>query len=180
MTEFVQGLVYKGEEPTSIHVLLETHWPKLAGRVELNWLEYLGREGKSKELAKNLTWMRGHQQNAADPGRSKCEARTRGENDQTVRSIVDCDARSSDWDLGMLRDLCHNHKLQRAEKTRRQFEEGVISRVEAKWCCHCKMMTDFFEGKCVTQYCEHKRCHYCRDFNRVENAETDQGMRQGD
>ena len=43
MTDFAQGLIYNGEEPKSIHILLETHWPELAGRVKLGWLEYLAR-----------------------------------------------------------------------------------------------------------------------------------------
>jgi hypothetical protein len=165
MTDFAQGLIDNGEEPTSIHILLETHWPELVGRVERDWLEYWAREGKPKELTENFTWMRGHQENAADLGRSQCKARTRGGNDQIARSIVDLDATPSDWDLGMLRDLCNDYNQKRAEKTRRQLEEGVISRVEAEWCCRCKMMTDFVEEKCIQQYCEHRRCHYCRNFN---------------
>ena len=100
--------------------------------------------------------------------------------DQTARNIADRDATPSDLDLDMLRDLCYKYNQQRAEKTRRQLEEGVISRVEAEWCCRCKMMTDFVEKKCVKQYCEHRRCHYCRDFNRVGEAETGQRMRRGD
>ena len=165
MSDFVQGLIYDGEEPTSIHILLETQWPHLAGCVELGWLEYLARQGQSKELINNSTQMKDHMEMAADTARSEYEAMTRGGNDQTVRSIVDCGTRSSDWDLGMLRDLYYNHKLQRAETTKRQLEEGVISRVEAEWCCRCKMMTSFSGEKCVTQYCQHRRCSYCRDFN---------------
>ncbi len=180
MTDFAQGLIYNGEESKSIHILLETHWPELAGRDELGWLEYLARQGKSKELIENFTQTKGHQENAADPERSEYKAMTRGGDDQTARSIVDCDATPSDRDLGMLRDLCHSYKLQRAEKTKRQIEEGVISRVEAEWCCRCKMMTDFFEEKCVTQYCEHRRCRDCHDFNSVKEAETGQRMRRGD
>jgi hypothetical protein len=76
--------------------------------------------------------MRVHQENAADLGRSQCKARTRGGNDQIARSIVDLDATPSDWDLGMLRDLCNDYNQKRAEKTRRQLEEEIISRVEAK------------------------------------------------
>jgi hypothetical protein len=53
--------------------------------------------------------MRVHQKNAADLGRSQCKARTREGNDQIARSIVDLDATPSDWDLGMLRDLCNDY-----------------------------------------------------------------------
>lgn len=73
--------------------------------------------------------------------------------------------------LGMLRDLCNDYNLKRAEKTKRQLEQGVISRVEAEWCCRCKVMTSSFQEKCLTQYCEHRRCPCCRDFNRVGEAE---------
>ncbi len=180
MTDFARGLIYNGEESKSIRILLETHWPELAGRVELGWLEYLTRQGKPKELIEDFTQMRGYHKNAADLGRSEYEAMTRGGDDQIARLIVDSDVTPSDWDLGVLRDSCRNYNLQRAEKTKRQLEEGVVSRVEAEWCCRCKIMTDFFEEKCVTQYCEHRRCRHCREFNRVEEAETGQRMRQGD
>jgi len=93
------------------------------------------------------------------------EALKRKRSDQTAPSIADQDTTPRDLDLDMLRDLCSSYKQQRAERTRRQLEEGVISRVEAEWCCRCKMMTVFVEEKCVKQYCEHRRCHYCRDFN---------------
>jgi len=93
------------------------------------------------------------------------EALKRERSDQAARSIADRDATPSDLDLDMIRDLCYSYKQQRAEKTKRQLEEGVISRVEAEWCCRCKMMTDFVEEKCIKQYCEHRRCYCCRDFN---------------
>lgn len=145
MTDFVQGPIYNGEEPTSIRLLLEAQWPELAGCVELGWLEYLAEHGQSKQLNESFTQMKGSQENAAGPSWSEYEA----------------------WDLDMLRDRCHNDKLQRAERKKRQLEEGVINRVKAEWYCRCRIMTDFFEEKYVTQYCEHRRCHYCRDFNRV-------------
>jgi len=60
------------------------------------------------------------------------EALKRERSDQTTPSIANQDATSSDLDLNMLRDLCSNYKQQRAERTRRQLEEEVISRVEAQ------------------------------------------------
>ena len=171
MTDFAHGLICDGEESKSILILLEKHWPELAGRIEIGWLECLARQGTSKELIENFMQMKGHQENAANPGRSEYEATTRGVNDQTARSIVDRNTTPSNPDLGMLRDLCHSYKVQRAEKMKRQLEEGVISRVQAEWCCRCKTMTDFLEEKCVTQYCEHRRCRGCRDFNRVKERE---------
>lgn len=151
MTAFANGLMCNGEEPKSIRILLETHWPELAGHVELGWLEYLARQVKPKELIEDFTQTKGYQESTTDVGRSEYEAITRGGNDQIARVVVDSDATPSEWDLGVLRDSCRNYNLQRTEKTKRQLEEGVISRVEAEWCCRCKMMTDFFEEKCVFQ-----------------------------
>ena len=173
MTDFIQGLIHNGEELKSIHILLETHWPELAGLVELGWLEYLARQGKPEELIED-------QEHAADLGRRKYGVMTRGGDDQTTRTIIDYDATPSEWDLGVLRDLCHAYKLQHAKKAKEHVKEGVISRVKAEWCCRCKKMTDFFEENCVTQYCQHKRCHYCRDFNKARGAETGQRVRRGD
>ena len=114
MTDFAQNLICKGEEPKSIHILLETHWPELAGCVELGWLEYLAKQGKSKELIENFTQIEGYQENAADPTRNECEAVTRGGNGQTARSIVDHDTSPSHWDLDMLCNLGYNYRQQRA------------------------------------------------------------------
>ena len=168
MTDFAQGLIDNGEEPQSIRILLETQWPVLASHVELGWLEYLARQGTSKELNEIFTRTKGSRENTADPGRSEYKAMTREGDDQLARIVIDRNATPNNPDFGMLRDLCHNYKVQRAEKMKRQLEEGVIIRVQAEWCCRCKMMTEFFEEKCVTQYCEHRRCRYCSDFNRVE------------
>ena len=143
MTDFARGLICNGEESKSILILLETHWPELAGRVEIGWLECLARQGTSKELIENFTQTQGHPENAADPGRSEYEAMTGGGDDQTAGRIVDHDVTPSDRDLGMLRDFCQSYNLKRAEKTKRQLEEGVISRVQAEWCCRCKMMRVF-------------------------------------
>ncbi len=60
------------------------------------------------------------------------EALKRERSDQTTPSIADQDATSSDLDLDMLRNLCSNYKQQRAKRTKRQLEKGVISRVEAQ------------------------------------------------
>ncbi len=81
MTDFARGLIYNGEESKSIHILLETHWRKLAGHVELDWLEYLARQGKPKELIEDFTQMKGYQESAADLGRSKYKVMTGGGDD---------------------------------------------------------------------------------------------------
>ena len=124
--------------------------------------------------------MKGHPENAADPGRSECEAAIRGENNQTPQIIVDRGASSSDWDLIMVCNLLDNHYLKRAEKRKRDLEGGVISHVVAKWCCRCRVMTSFLEKKCVTPYCEHRRCPRCRNFNRGGEGEKGQRMRRGE
>lgn len=130
MTDFAQGLIDNGEESQSIRILLETHWPELAGRAELGWLEYLARQGTSKELIENFTHMEGHQEDAVDPGRSEYKAITREGDHQTAQRIVDGNATLCNPDFGMLRDLCHSYKVQRADKMKRQLEEGVIIRVQ--------------------------------------------------
>ncbi len=132
MTDFAQDLIDKREESTSIRILLETQWPELVGRVELDWLEHWVREGKPKGSTGNFTRMRGYQENAADLGRGKCKARTRGGNDEIARSVGDLDATPSEWDLNTLRDLCNNYNQKRAKNTRRQLEQEINSRVEAK------------------------------------------------
>lgn len=105
MTAFTTDLIYNGEELKSIRILLETHWPDLAG---LGWLEYLARQGNLKELLEEFTRMKDNQESAVDLGRSEHGAMTRGGDDQIARLIVDSDATPSDW------------------------EERVISRVEAE------------------------------------------------
>ena len=60
--------------------------------------------------------MKNHQKNVANSRRSKFEIKTK-KNDQIVRNIVNCDAKSNDWNLNMFRDFYHNHKMQRAKKT---------------------------------------------------------------
>jgi len=85
--------------------------------------------------------------------------------DQTTLNIVDQNATPSDLNLNMLRDLYFNYKQQNAKKTKRQLKKEVISRVKTQWCCCYKMITDFIEKKCIKQYCEHRRCYYCYNFN---------------
>lgn len=140
MTDFAKDLICKGEESKSVQILLETHWPSLAGHIDLDWLR----------LIRNL-------------GRSGYGTMTRGEDSQ---SVVNSDSTPSEWDIGKLRDECQIYKLRRAEKTEKQLEDGVINRVKAEWCCRCKVTTDFIEEKCIMQYCEHRRCCNCLNFNR--------------
>ena len=99
------------------------------------------------------------------------EAPKRENGDPSARSIAGPDVALSQLDFDKLRGLCYSLKQQRVEQTKRQLEEGVISRIEAEGCCRCKMMTNFSEEKCVTQYCEHRRCRDCRDFNRGKAVE---------
>lgn len=66
----------------------------------------------------------------ANTTRNKYETMTRKENDQMMRNIVNCDTKSDDQNLDMFREIYHNHKLQRAKKTKRQLEKEIINRIE--------------------------------------------------
>jgi len=45
MTDFILDLISKGEEPTSILILLVTQWPQMEGYVDLSWLEHVAQGG---------------------------------------------------------------------------------------------------------------------------------------
>lgn len=167
MTDFTQDLISNGEEPKSMRILLEAQWPEMIGRVELGWLEFLAEGGKSKASIRNITGVKEIKNNVAEPARGKCEASQREGNDQRAPYITDHNADPSSSDLDMVRSLRNSYKEQRAASTKRRFESGDISRVNVEWCCHCQITTKFAEEKCVMQYCEHKRCDCCRNFNKV-------------
>jgi len=68
-------------------------------------------------------------------------------------------------ELDQLRDLWKTFQQQQADKTRKRLDEGVISRLQAEWCCRCKSTTKFWEGECIGRYCRHERCHNCCNFS---------------
>lgn len=41
MSTFVQKLLCNGEEAASVTILLETEWPAMEGKVQIEWVEAL-------------------------------------------------------------------------------------------------------------------------------------------
>ncbi len=51
MCEIALDRVSKGEDLTSTRILLETEWPELADRVDLDWLQHITSQGIGSKLS---------------------------------------------------------------------------------------------------------------------------------
>lgn len=69
-------------------------------------------------------------------------------------------------ELNEIRKIWKTIKREQKEKRELQKEKGLWA--QAEWCCRCKIMTKFLNEQCVTKYCQHNRCYYCRNFNETE------------
>jgi len=68
MTDFTKDLFAKGEVAESILILLEGHWPEMADRAEVRWVESLAWQENPEELSKEAREMENNQENAAGLG----------------------------------------------------------------------------------------------------------------
>jgi len=59
MTDFILDLISKGEESTSILILLVTQWPQMEAYVDLSWLEHVAQGGSvptSTQMEKRMIY----------------------------------------------------------------------------------------------------------------------------
>lgn len=161
MTDFIHNSVPEGEEPTSILIQLEAQWPRIRDCVHLSWVE----DVVQRAAVPTITRMVGSKNDAAGLMKVECESKNREGNGQKARVIAGVDSITNEQAIRMVYETYDKYKQQKAERIKWSLKEGTISRVEAKWCCRCKITTTFSEGKCDQPYCQHKRCPDCRDFN---------------